>query len=100
MKLYAKISSDRSTKEEGKGGDKWIEIDLYIGADRIGRIVLDYQGSKDYGLSYEKNDGSSSRLIDATEVKKEKGRKMCCACFNEPATRGDYCKQCAQSIPE
>lgn len=66
MKLYAKLSSERNGKEVGKGGDKYLEIALYVGPEKIGTVILDEQGGKDWNLSYEKY-GQESYLIDKNE---------------------------------
>lgn len=68
MKLYAKLSSEKNAKEVGKGGDKYLEVALYVGADKIGTVILDHQGGKDWDLSYERK-GEPSYLIDSHETK-------------------------------
>ena len=68
MKLYCNISNDKG-KMEGIGGDKWIEMELSIGNIRIGRVILDFQGGKDWDLSYEKW-LEPSYLIDSSTKEK------------------------------
>ena len=75
MKLYATITSERNTKEVGKGGDKYLEIDLHVGSDRIGRIILDHQGGKDWALSYERP-GKESWRVDSCITPKKKAEKQ------------------------
>lgn len=57
-KLYASIENDKG-KKEGKGGDKWLEIDLTHGNNPVGRIILDDHGGNDWRLTYQRPGGQS-----------------------------------------
>ena len=41
MKLYARITSDKDRKEQGKGGNKWLKIELIVGNDIIGYWIVE-----------------------------------------------------------
>lgn len=58
MKLYAIIENEKG-KKEGKGGDKWLEIDLTYGNNPVGRIILDDYGGGDWVVSYQRPNGQS-----------------------------------------
>ena len=74
MKLYATVVNEKH-RAKGVGSEKWLEVSFQVGNKHIGQIILDYQGNKDWDLSYEKN-GEPSYLIDSSEnyqAKKQKG---------------------------
>lgn len=73
MKLYATITNSKG-KKEGKGDDKWLEIELTYKNNLIGRIILDYQGGDDWELSYSQGN-HQTYLIDSciTPGQKQKG---------------------------
>lgn len=73
MKLYATITNDTG-KKEGKGGDKWLEIELTCRNNTVGRIILDYLGGDDWELSYERP-GEPSYIIDSCITPKGKQQK-------------------------
>ncbi len=89
MKLYATVSSERG-KTAKLGDDKWLEIELTCGNSRVGTIILDYQGGKDWELSYQRG-GEPSYLIDScitpktidTKAKRQKD-EYCNECMSTP----------------
>ena len=61
MKLYATIENDRG-KVKNIGGDKWLEIELKCGNNRVGFVILDHRGGNDWELSYQRGNEESYRI--------------------------------------
>lgn len=98
MKLYAKIASERNTREIGKGGDDWLEIDLLVGSNRIGRVILDHHGGNDWEVSYERP-GGQSWTVDhciTPEGMESKRRKLNGEC-NCTTVNGAHHRECPQA---
>ena len=46
MKLHAKITSEKPTREAKKSGDEYLNINLYHKNKHLGRITVDTQGDE------------------------------------------------------
>ena len=67
MPLFVYITDENGYNTGHAEGDKHLEIELHVDHERVGRVILDYQGGRSYAVSYEKNDGTPSRVIDSKE---------------------------------
>ena len=116
MKLYATVTSERASK--GQGGNEYIEIELNGTQPYTEKLFYMRAVPDNYGHATIKNiEGSISflramidycnysidiQLEKATKGKKQTGEKQCVNyefCLGK-ATLGDYCKNCADNIPQ
>jgi len=67
MPLFVYITDENGYNTGHADGDKHLEIELHVAHERVGRVILDYQGGRSYTVSYEKNDGTPSRVIDSND---------------------------------
>ncbi len=65
MPLFVYITDENGYNTGHADGNKHLEIELHVDHERVGRVILDYQGKRAYTVRYEKNDGTRSRFIDS-----------------------------------
>ena len=70
MPLFIYITDKNGYNTGHADGDKHLAIELHVDHERVGRVILDHQGGRAYTVSYEKNDGTPSRLIDSAGTQK------------------------------
>ena len=69
MPLFVYITDENGYNTGHADGNKYLAIELHVDHARVGRVILDYQGRNSFTVSYEKNDGTRSRVIDSNETR-------------------------------
>ena len=67
MPLFVHITDENGYNTGHADGDKYLAIELHVDHERVARIVLEREGGS-YTVSYEKNDGTLSRLVDCSDT--------------------------------
>ena len=67
MPLFVYITDENGYNTGHADGNKYLEIELHVDHARVGRVILEHQGGRSYSVSYQKNDGTRTRVIDSHE---------------------------------